>query len=228
MNILQQSGTSRTESTSSSNDISQSQETGLQQSEEAEDEKDSGEADDVGDEEDVNEEEGSDESPEVKDEGDVDEEDGPEESPEIKDEADLSDNIEQEDDEASQQQRDSQLPKRDWQVWEDQTIIGRRDEGLNYTSISLQLYTRTTEECKARHVVLKKVRIPWIDLGTKLLADVVKSRIPQPKGPRDPPWREIATNFQCRSAGACQAKWKSIRPPEIWGRKKNGRLRHLK
>ena len=39
----------------------------------------------------------------------MDEEDGLEESPEIKDEADLSDNIEQEDEESSQQQRDSQL-----------------------------------------------------------------------------------------------------------------------
>ena len=158
----------------------------------------------------------------------MDEEDGPEESPEIKDEADLSDNIEQEDDEASQQQCDSQLAQRDWQVWEDQTIIGRSDEGFNYTAISLQLPTRTTEECKARHTVLKKMRIPWNNSGTKLLADVVKSRIPQPKGPRDPAWREIATTFQCRSTGACQAKWKSIRPPEIWRRKKNGRLPHLK
>ncbi|KAL2059346.1 hypothetical protein ABVK25_000638 [Lepraria finkii] len=152
-------------------------------SEEAEDEEDSGEADDVGD-----EEERSVESPEIKDEGDVDEEDGPEESPEIKDEADLSDDIEQEDEESSQQQRDSQLVQHDWQVWEDQTMVGRSDEGFNYTAIRLQLPTCTTEECKARHAVLKKMRIPWSDLDMKLLADVVKSRIPQPKGPRNPAW----------------------------------------
>ena len=65
-------------------------------------------------------------------------------------------------------------------------MVGRSDEGFDYTAIRLQLPTCTTEECKARHAVLKKMRIPWSDLDMKLLADVVKSRIPQPKGPRNP------------------------------------------
>lgn len=70
-------------------------------------------------------------------------------------------------------------------------MVGRSDEGFNYTAIRLQLPTCTTEECKARHAVLKKMRIPWSDLDMKLLADVVKSRIPQPKGPRNPAWGRL-------------------------------------